>query len=252
MTVLAAPIFGPYPAGTVLAFYETGTLVLGTIYENDTLSPSGELANPLTIGAPGVGNPIGGYAPPIFYDPTLVKLRLQVTWPGQSTPALDIDPVNEFLLITGDQIAPGAIVDNLGYTPANVAGQVFTGNTGANFTPTEINNTDFGFALRAPNIKDTAYTIALSDNNRTVKKDDTSTGDIWTIPPNSLVPIPPGFWFRVRLTNTGTVSVVRGAGVTLRLATSGTSQDVTLAEWCDVIFSCDAIDEWVATGVGAT
>lgn len=241
--VILQPIIA-VPEGTSIGFYETTTLILRNIYEDDTLGVGHELLNPFIVDA-------SGYPPPIYLDGAF-KYRMRVILPGQSVPVLDFDPVNEFLVIEGTDLAVGAVVENLGYTPANVAGDIFTGNTGANFAPTVINFSDFGFALRAPNVKDTAYHIALVDNGRTVKKDDTSVGDHWTIDPHSVTAYPPGFWFRVRVTNTNAVTVLRGAGVTLRLATSATSQDVTCAEWCDLIFTCDAVDEWVATGVGGT
>lgn len=254
MPILSNPQFGPFPSGTVIGFYETGTLTLATIYEDDTLSVGSELVNPIVIGAPPTGQlpAIGGYAPPVFYDPT-VKLRMRITLPGQTDPFYDADPMNEFVLITADELAPGAALGNLGFTPANAAGQVFSGNTGASIaTLTEINDTDFGYALRAPNIKDTAYQISLSDCGQTLLKDDASSGDVWTIPPHATTPLPPGFWFRVRVINTNSVSVTRGAGVTLQLAGSATSQNVTCAEWCDLIFTCDAQDVWCCVGTGGT
>lgn len=240
----------PYPTGTSIGFYETATLNPQAIYQSDALDPAHVWSNPFIIGSqPGL--PGYGFMPTIWIDGTL-KYRMQIILPGQSVPCYDQDPINESLTVTAADLAPGAVVGNLGYTPANKAGDVFTGNTGANFVPVTINQTDFGFALRSPNIKDISYHVALSDNGRTIKKDDTSVGDIWTLDAHSTTPYPPGFWFRVRVTNTGSVSVARGIGVTLRLAGSGTSQDVTCAEWCDLTFTCDGTDEWVCVGTGGS
>lgn len=238
------------PTGTSVAFYETATLSPEPIYQTDALDPLHVWSNPFII--PGDPNVTGfGMLPPFWIDGT-VKYRCQVLFPGASVPSLDMDPINEFLSISGADLEVGAVVANLGYVPANKAGDVFTGNTGANFVPTVINQTDFGFALRAPNIKDTSYHLALSDCGRTIKKDDTSSGDVYTLDPHATTPYPPGFWFRVRVTNTNSVSVARGAGVTLRLAGASTNQDVTCAEWCDLTFTCDAIDEWSCVGTGGS
>lgn len=231
------------PLGTSVTFYGTGTLIKQNIYEDDTLDPMHELANPQVIGS-------SGYPPPIYLDGSL-KYRMQVLLPGESVAILDVDPVNEFVTIEGSDLAVGAVIENLGYTPANKAGDTFTGNTGANFTPTVINNNDFGFALRAPNIKDADYHIGLGDNGRTMMHDDTST-PVWTIDPHSVTPYPPGFWFRIRNVNTGVPALTRGAGVTLRLSGSATSQDVSCAEWCDLVVTCDAQDIWNAEGTGGS
>lgn len=231
------------PLGTSVGFYATGTLTLQDIYEDDSLDPGHELLNPQIIDS-------STYLPPIYLDGSL-KYRMRVILPGQSVPILDVDPVNEFVTVTGDDLGVGAVIDNLGYTPANVAGDVFTGNTGANFTPTVVNPTDFGYALRSPNIKDVNYHIGLGDNNRTMMHDDTST-PVWTVDPHSVTPYPPGFWFRVRNTNTGVPVLTRGAGVTLRLSGSATSQNVSCAEWCDLIVTCDAIDVWNVEGTGGS
>lgn len=231
------------PLGTSVGFYATTTLNLQAIYEDDTILAGHELTNPQIIGS-------SGYPPPIYLDATK-KYRMRVILPGQSVPILDVDPVNEFLSVTGADLGVGAVVANLGYTPANVAGQVFTGNTGANFTPVVINQTDFGYALRSPNIKDAAYHLGLGDCGRTIYHDDTST-PVFTLDPHSVTPYPPGFWFRVRNVNTGVPVVTRGAAVTLRLSGSATSKDVSCAEWCDLTFTCDALDEWCAEGTGGS
>lgn len=240
--VILQPVMA-LPEGTSVGFYATTTLVLQNIYEDDTILAGHELANPWIVD-------VSGYLPPIYLDGTK-KYRMRVILPLESVPVIDFDPVNEFLVIEGTDLAAGAAVANLGFTPANVAGDIFTGNTGANFSPVVINNTDFGFALRSPNIKDTNYHILLSDCGRTIIKDDTTT-DSWTIDPHSTTAYPPGFWFRVRVTNTNAVTVVRGSGVACRIAGSATDKDITCAEWCDLIFTCDAVNTWCVVGVGAT
>jgi len=92
-----------------------------------------------------------------------------------------------------------------------------------------------------------AYTVsrtaALSDSGEMVELNSASALT-FTIPPNSAVAFPIGTILSVSRYGTGAVSVVAGAGVTIR-----TSSSLTLrAQYSDASIRKRATDEWVATG----
>lgn len=93
-------------------------------------------------------------------------------------------------------------------------------------------------------------TFGLSDLSYITRNTNASTS-AWTIPPNSSVAFPIGTVLTVRNATTGgTVTLTRGAGVSLYIAGSTTSKDVAFAQagWATIIK--EATDTWVVSGVG--
>ncbi|MGI8840677.1 MAG: hypothetical protein ACR2F8_07860, partial [Caulobacteraceae bacterium] len=71
-----------------------------------------------------------------------------------------------------------------------------------------------------------------------------------TIPPQASVALPVGTAVVFRSLAGGTVTITRGAGVTLRIAGSATSKDVALAQWGLASAIMDENDDWVISGTG--
>lgn len=95
-----------------------------------------------------------------------------------------------------------------------------------------------------------AKTFALADRSYITRN--TNTGaTAWTLPPNSSVAFPIGTVLTVRNAVTGgTVTLTRGAGVSLYIAGSTTSKDVAFARagWATIIK--EDTDVWVVSGIG--
>ncbi|UQT02057.1 hypothetical protein SEA_CHADMASTERC_40 [Gordonia phage ChadMasterC] len=88
-----------------------------------------------------------------------------------------------------------------------------------------------------------AYTLALADASKAVEVT-SATGVNVTVPPNSAVAFPVGTLIEVAQTGAGQLTLVAGAGVTLRTASSLT----TRAQWSTVTLRKRATDEWIVAG----
>ncbi|AYR02932.1 minor tail protein [Gordonia phage Stultus] len=97
--------------------------------------------------------------------------------------------------------------------------------------------------LAIANAQSAAYTLALTDANKAVEVT-SATGVNVTVPPNSAVAFPVGTLIEVAQTGAGQLTLVAGAGVTLRTASSLT----TRAQWSTVTLRKRATDEWVVAG----
>lgn len=98
-------------------------------------------------------------------------------------------------------------------------------------------------ALVAISAQTAAYTLALADAGKAVEV--TAAGAVnVTVPPNSAVAFPIGTIIEVAQTGAGQLTIVAGAGVTLRTAASLT----TRAQWSTVTLRKRATDEWIVAG----
>ncbi len=224
-------------------FYDTGTTTPIPIYQDAGLTTT--QTNPATADDE-------GRFPAIYLDDSAL-VRMKVISAGGSlvSPLIDVDPINETLLVTGADIATGAIADNLGYTPVDPANGAFTAPVTMIFAiePTALSQYNMGYLGTPVRVADANYSFILSDAGKLVKHDD-ATAYTWTIPPNSAIPYPLGTEIDVTNINTGAITLHRGAGVHLRIAGSATDNDFTLAEWGYGTLHLVDTDSWIITGAG--
>lgn len=111
-------------------FYITGTTTLQTVFSDDGLTTP--LANPVVADS-------AGFFPELVYLTPTVEYRMVLKTSAGVTIS-DTDPINTpsssggidgaditTETIPGTAFVPGAVEDALGYTPANVVGDAFTG-----------------------------------------------------------------------------------------------------------------------------
>ena len=132
----------------------------------------------------------------------------------------------------------------LGFTPLNKAGDTATNLLIAN---TALASTSAGYLGAPVNEQDANYTFALSDAGKMVRANSAS-GIAWTIPPNSAVAFPLGTAIVVRNLGAGTVTIMRGSGVTQLLAGGSTSKDVSLAQYGLATLIQESANAWVCSG----
>ena len=109
-------------SGAKIYFYLTGTTTLTDSYQAS--SGGSAHANPVVADS-------GGLFASIYINDAIQTRAVLKNSAG--TTILDIDPVNPAIAVAADSItdtelATGAAAANLGYTPANVAGDTFTGD----------------------------------------------------------------------------------------------------------------------------
>jgi hypothetical protein len=97
--------------------------------------------------------------------------------------------------------------------------------------------------IRAPSVQTGAYTFVLDDAERFIEHNSASAAN-YTIPPNSSVAFPTGTKLNLTQVSTGQATLVAGAGVTLRFASSA----ATRAQWSLIGAYKRATDEWVVFG----
>lgn len=234
----------PY-AGAVAYFFSTGTSTPEPVYQDAELLD--------TFGSSVTSDVMTGIFPAIYLDPTLTY-RMQVwTTPGNpgGVKIRDIDPIGGPITVTAAMLSAAVIAESLGYVPVDPANADFTANVRLGGTLTVLNANDAGFRAWQRTIKDADYTFEINDSQGLFVHDDTSTV-AWTVDPHSACAFPDGTRIKGRNINTGVVTVTRGAGVTLRIAGSGTSQDVAMAEWGTFELTQEEEDSWVIEGTGLT
>lgn len=89
----------------------------------------------------------------------------------------------------------------------------------------------------------TTYTLVLADAGKEIETTSASAVSV-TIPPNSSVAFPVGTTLAVRQAGAGQVTMVAGAGVTLRQP-YGLK---TATQWSTIALLKRATDEWVVSG----
>lgn len=151
--------------------------------------------------------------------------------------------------VSDTELTTGAAVANIGYTPANKAGDTFTGQVILPSNLTSLNQYSAGFLAVPVETKDADYTFVMNDSGR-MKRHTSATGHAFTIPPNSSVAFPVGTVLLVRNIGSGVVTLTRGSGVALRIPGSATDGNKSVAQWGYVSILQEATDVWVATGTG--
>ena len=94
------------------------------------------------------------------------------------------------------------------------------------------------------NSQTASYTLALSDAANTCVEISAASAVNCTVPPNSSVAFPVGSVIEVVQMGAGQITVVAGAGVTLR----NPSSLVTRAQYSTVALRKRGTDEWVVSG----
>lgn len=154
--------------------------------------------------------------------------------------------------VEGSQLASGSVVSHLGYTPANKAGETFTGPVRLNYTATSLTEDAAGFRGIPLNIQDNDYVFVMNDAGRMIQNTG-STNRVWYVPANSSVAYPLGTAIVVRNVGTATITIAPATGgVTVRLAGSGVSGNKTLAQWGLATLIKEGTDFWVLSGTGVS
>lgn len=153
--------------------------------------------------------------------------------------------------IGDSELEAGAAVANIGYTPANKAGDTFTGDVVLASAPASLSITSAGFRGIPINTQDADYTLVIGDAGKMIRHTDT-TARAYTIPPNSSVAFPVGTTVAVRNVGTGAVTLTQGAGVSIRIAGASTTGNKTVAQWGLCTIVKEDTDVWVATGTGVS
>lgn len=228
-------------AGALLQLYLTGTTTPSPGYASAALVTP--LANPVVADS-------GGLFAPIFLDPA-ITYRAQLKTAGGSL-ITDADPIGGPAQIAAGsignaQLAAGAAVANLGYTPLNKAGDTATGLLLA--VGATVSATQAGYIALPLNEQDGAYTLVLGDAGKLIRHNSASA-HAHTIPPVASVAFPIGTVIAWRNFGTGVLTITRGAGVAIRLAGSATNQDVAVAQWGYGTATMEVGDVWICSGTG--
>jgi len=227
-------------SGAQLRFYVTGTTTPQAVYSDATLDTP--LANPVVADS-------GGLFVPIFLNPAETYRAQLLNSAG--TLIADMDPINGSQTpangsITAAMLAAGAAAGNLGFAPLNRAGDTATNLLIAN---NALSTTSAGYLGAPVNEEDGAYSFVLTDAGKMVRGNNASPM-AYTIPPNSSVAFPVGTAIVVRNVGAGTITITRGAGVTLLLAGGSTSKEVALAQWGMATLIQETANNWVISGTG--
>lgn len=128
---------------------------------------------------------------------------------------------------------------------------VGTGDIRNQTTSTSLSTDSIGFRGAPQNTQDATYTFVLTDAGKSVIH--TAAGShTWTIPPNASVAYPLGTTIVVNNTGAGAVSIVRGAGVSLRIGGSATDSNKTLAQHGLATLFKASTDGWYISGAGVS
>lgn len=243
----------PY-SGAKLNVYLTGTTTPTNSYQT---SAGTAHANPVVSDS-------AGHFEPIFLDPT-VTYRLLFTTSGGST-IEDFDPyipVQGISEASGAQVTAGTATDVfisprragaggvtlVGYTPANKAGETFTGAVKLNYTNSTGNVQDVGLRHIAWTTKDSDSTLAMDDAGKGWRHT-SGSAHAWTIPPESSVAWPEGAAIALVNSGSGAVTLTRGSGVALRIAGSSSDGNKTFAQYGMATLVKVGTDSWYVSGSG--
>ena len=230
-------------SGAKIYFYLTGTTTPTDSYQAS--SGGSAHANPVVADS-------GGLFASIYINDAIQTRAVLKNSAG--TTILDIDPVNPAIAVAADSItdtelATGAAAANLGYTPANVAGDTFTGAVKMSGTPTSLATTDLGFRGVPLTTHDATYTFVIDDAGKGALHT-SGSAHTWTIPPVGTVAYPAGSTIFLVNTGAGAVTVARGAGVALRIAGAATDGSKTLAQYGLATLFMPVADYWIISGTG--
>ena len=232
-------------SGAKIYFYLTGTTTLTDSYQAS--SGGSAHANPVVADS-------GGLFASIYINDAIQTRAVLKNSAG--TTILDIDPVNPVFAVAADSItdtelATGAAAANLGFTPANVAGDTFTGAVKMSGTPTSLGTTDLGFRGVPLTTHDATYTFVLDDAGKGALHT-SGSAHTWTIPPVGTVAYPAGSTIVLVNTGAGAVTIARGSGVALRIAGASTDGSKTLAQYGIATLFMPVADTWYISGAGVS
>ena len=126
-----------------------------------------------------------------------------------------------------------------------------TGNHELTASPTVLTESSLGTRVPPTNIRDAAYTLALSDAGGSVVHTSASA-HTWTIPPQSSVAYPGTTQILLVNTGSGAVALSRGAGVALRLAGTGVDKNMSLAQHAVATLIRASSNSWYIIGPGVS
>lgn len=235
--------------GAPRAFAEMKITLAGTTTPTTAYTDAGlSVAHSATITADDEG-----IFAPVYLDET-IEYRMRIVDAGGdfASPLIDVQ-VNSAASIAAGNLDDGAIEAKLGYTPVAADGSNnITAPLEYNWSPapSALNDTALGYLGSPTEAKDANYTMVLTDAGKTKVKDDTST-PTWTIPPNSSVAYPIGTrLYFANIGSAGSVTIARGAGVTLTEAGDTTNEDKTLVIGGFVMCQQLATNKWKTMGAG--
>ena len=108
---------------------------------------------------------------------------------------------------------------------------------------------DSRFDTLTLNTQSGAYTLVLADAGKMIRS--ASGTHAWTVPPNSSVAFPIGTTIALRNgVSGGTVTITRGAGVSIYIGGETTSKDPAFAQGGMATLVKEETDVWVVTGAG--
>lgn len=113
---------------------------------------------------------------------------------------------------------------------------------------TTLTSDSIGYRGAPTAVQDSNYTFVLQDAGQS-KLHTSATAHNYTIPPNVH---PVGTTILVTNIGTGAVSLLRGAGVTLRLAGAGVDKNMTVGQWGLCTLYQYATNAWIAGGSGVS
>jgi hypothetical protein len=217
-----------------------GSFNLNFVYENPHSNPSANVHFAYTFDT-------GGITVPVYYNfstsnsfiegaPDLLRIygssgnvaiwSNELIWSFENDGTLTLPSTNS------------AIV----FSDATVQTTAFTGNTGG---------FEIGYKDVPQNYTNTSFTIALSDRGKHIYTAN-GTSQTITIANNSSVAFPIGTAISIVSQGAGTITVARGAGVSLYLAANSTSADRSIATYGMASLLKVGTDTWFISGAGVT
>ena len=151
--------------------------------------------------------------------------------------------------ITAAKLASGAAISNIGYIPVNKTGDTLTGDVRLNYTATALHDNSIGYRGVPMDVQDANYTFVMNDSGR-CKRHTSGTPRNFVVPPDVDVPFPVGTILVVRNVGTGPISILQGAGVSIRLPGVGSTGNKTLNQWGFCTLVKEATDDWIIQGQG--
>lgn len=242
-------------------FYLRNTLTLGDVYTDSTLSVP--LTNPVIADGAGRYPEIWADANVVFdvkwtdLNDALIYLFPDIAAIANGGAATDGSNIDATAFRTALGLGSAAVEDadtsghNLGFLDGD---NVFNGVN--NFTgEIQIDGEDAGYLGFPPNTHNANYTFVFGDRGQGHYHTSSSV-HVWTVPAAANM-VPPADFFTqgdamyLRNTGTGAVTITPDAGVSLRIAGSGTIlATVTLASFGSAMLSCDAANVWCLSGAG--
>lgn len=241
-------------AGGKAYFRVAGTTTAATVYADSELTDA--------LDYPIVADSYGYFPEVVYFDPDVsYRLEIIATDGSLADPISSADPVVEADVagsltsadygagsVDGDALGTGAVVDNLGFTPVNKAGDTMSGALRLAAPSSSINTNDAGYMIAPANTQDAAYALVLADAGKLILHT-SGSAHAWTIPLNSSVAFPTGTTIAFANTGAGAVTLTRSGGVSLRIGGSSTDANVAVAQWGLGSLLKVGTDSWIATGV---